>query len=69
MAGQGAVVSIIFARASYTAAINVKNNAAATIFTLPAALGKAVIARFYYDTTAADWALSGWDYATTAAAA
>jgi hypothetical protein len=69
MAGQGAVYTIMFLRASYTNAIAVKNNAAATIFTLPAALGKPVVARFYYDTVAADWALAGWDYLTVAAAA
>ena len=69
MAGQAAVMSILFLRASHTSAITVRNIATATIFTLPAALGKPLVARFYYDTTAADWALAGWDYLGTVTAA
>ena len=70
MAGQAAVMSILFLRASYTSAITVKGlGGVTTLFTLPAALGKPVVARFYYDTTAADWALAGWDYLSAVAVA
>lgn len=69
MAGQAAVMTILFMRASYTSAINVKNIATTTIFTVPAALGKPLVARFYYDTVAGDWALAGWDYLSVVGAA
>lgn len=69
MAGQAAVMTILFMRANYTSAIAVKNIAGTTIFTVPASLGKPLVARFYYDVGAADWALAGWDYLSVATAA
>lgn len=69
MAGNGAIFNLIFLRASYANAINVKNNAGATIFTLPSGLGKPLMASFYYDTTTLDWSLAGWEYLGTVMAA
>lgn len=59
MAGNGCILSIEFARASYTSTINIVNGGpgGGTLYTVPVAKGKTLKVSFYFDGT--NWALAG----------